>query len=158
MGLRKGICPARSDIPSYQPQNSPFLIYPILRTGSSNDKSFVRYIFRGLEPPTLDYNSRGVSTMNEHDCKGVHLKVHGRVQGVFYRQSTRDKAVTLGLRGWVRNEDDGTVVIQAFGDDTGLEQFIAWTKVGPPSATVTLVDIAWLSDAGDAPEGFNVRY
>lgn len=96
--------------------------------------------------------------MSEDNCKRVHLKVHGRVQGVFYRQSTRDKAVTLGLRGWVRNENDGTVAIEAFGDDSRLEQLIAWAKVGPPSATVTLVDIAWQSDVSEAPEGFNVRY
>lgn len=96
--------------------------------------------------------------MNEQQHKRVKIKVHGRVQGVFYRQSTRDKAITLGLRGWVRNELDGTVVIAAVGDSDQLDRLIAWSKIGPPSATVTLVDIDWQSDIGDTPEGFDVRY
>lgn len=64
------------------------------------------------------------------------IKVHGRVQGVFFRASTRDKARELGLTGFVRNEKDGSVYIEVSGEVKILEEFLAWCKLGPKNAVV----------------------
>ena len=88
----------------------------------------------------------------------VQLKVHGRVQGVFYRQSTRARALALGLRGWVRNEPDGTVLIEASGGRTELESLVSWCKQGPPSASVSNLEIQWFEPSDDdLPPSFQVR-
>jgi len=71
----------------------------------------------------------------------VSLIVSGKVQGVFYRQSARDKAHALGIGGTVRNNSDGSVTIVATGEAGQLEQLIAWSKKGPAAATVTGVEI-----------------
>ena len=73
--------------------------------------------------------------------KAVHLDISGVVQGVFFRQSTRQKAIQLGIRGWVRNSDDGTVEVVAEGEDEKLEEFIEWCNHGPSGAFVTAVKI-----------------
>jgi acylphosphatase len=64
------------------------------------------------------------------------IKVIGRVQGVFYRASTAERASSLGLSGFVRNEPDGSVYIEAEGDEEILKQLVEWCKKGPPSARV----------------------
>ncbi len=66
-----------------------------------------------------------------------HYLVHGRVQGVFYRQSTCKKATQLGLTGWVRNLKDGTVEVWAVGETQQLQLLEVWLQVGPPAAKVT---------------------
>ena len=71
----------------------------------------------------------------------VSLIVSGKVQGVFYRQSARDKAQALGIGGTVRNNDNGSVTIVATGEAGQLEQLIAWSKKGPAAARVTGVEI-----------------
>ncbi len=71
----------------------------------------------------------------------VSLAISGKVQGVFYRQSTRDKARELGITGTVRNNPDGTVTIVATGMPAQLEQLIAWSREGPPSAQVSRVEV-----------------
>ena len=70
------------------------------------------------------------------------IRVTGKVQGVFYRASTRDKARSLGLCGFVRNEHDGSVYIEAEGDKEKLDQFVNWCKQGPPNARVDKVEVA----------------
>jgi len=67
------------------------------------------------------------------------LHVHGRVQGVFYRQSTVRQAQQLGLRGYARNNPDGTVTIEAEGPAAGLDALEAWCHQGPPAARVDQV-------------------
>lgn len=69
------------------------------------------------------------------------IRVSGRVQGVFFRQSTKQKAVELGVVGFVRNESDGTVTIEAEGDPAALDALIAWCHEGPTYATVERVDV-----------------
>lgn len=69
------------------------------------------------------------------------IKVEGRVQGVFFRASTRDKAIELDLKGWVRNEDDGSVLIQAQGAPEAMEAFVTWCHKGPMMAKVTEVTV-----------------
>jgi len=56
--------------------------------------------------------------------KKVNILVSGRVQGVFYRTSTRDKALELGINGWIMNKPDGSVYIEAEADESILDQFI----------------------------------
>lgn len=68
--------------------------------------------------------------------KRLHLHVRGRVQGVFYRKSTKEKATELGIVGFVQNEPDGSVVCEAEGDEHILEAFVDWMKTGPPMAEV----------------------
>ncbi len=68
------------------------------------------------------------------------LVAHGRVQGVWYRASTKDEADRLGVKGWVRNLDDGSVEAHAEGEATKVDALVAWMKQGPPLARVTAVD------------------
>lgn len=60
--------------------------------------------------------------------------IHGRVQGVFFRDSTRRKAEELGVRGWVRNRPDGTVEAVAQGEPGNLERLEQWFRDGGPRA------------------------
>ena len=69
------------------------------------------------------------------------IHVIGRVQGVFFRASTREKATNLELRGWVKNQPDGSVLIEAEGDKDTLDQLIEWCKHGPPLSKVQEVNI-----------------
>jgi acylphosphatase len=71
--------------------------------------------------------------------KTVSIVVKGKVQGVFFRKYTKEKALELGLTGTVRNEKDGSVFIIASGTDQQLQQFVSWCKQGPPRAKVDTV-------------------
>jgi acylphosphatase len=66
----------------------------------------------------------------------VQIIVTGKVQGVFFRASTREKAKQLGIGGFARNQPDGRVEIIADGDQASLQQFIAWCHEGPPLSRV----------------------
>ena len=68
------------------------------------------------------------------------LTVHGRVQGVWYRNWTINAAQDLGLTGWVRNRDDGTVEIHAEGEEEGLDRLAVLAQDGPPAADVIKID------------------
>ena len=65
--------------------------------------------------------------------------VSGRVQGVFFRASTRSEAVRLGLNGYARNVADGSVEVLASGDAAALDELQRWLHVGPPAARVASV-------------------
>jgi len=73
------------------------------------------------------------------DTIRAHLIIEGRVQGVFYRDSTRREAIELGLCGWVKNRFDGSVEVVAEGPKEKVETLIAWCHHGPPIARVTRV-------------------
>lgn len=66
--------------------------------------------------------------------------VSGRVQGVFYRASARDKALELGLTGYAKNRLDGTVEVLASGSEDALTSLQRWLQQGPPAARVVAVD------------------
>ena len=70
----------------------------------------------------------------------VRLVITGKVQGVFFRARAKEEADRLGIRGWVKNRDDGTVEIVAEGIPGTLEQFVDWCGRGPPEASVTGVE------------------
>ncbi len=88
------------------------------------------------------------------DELAVILLVKGKVQGVYYRESTRRRGLELGLTGTVRNLDDGSVMVEAQGPELRVEEFIQWCRTGPPDARVDHVDVrtALITDA----EGFTV--
>ena len=69
------------------------------------------------------------------------IRVVGRVQGVFFRVSTKDQAIALGLSGWVRNEVDGSVLIEVCGPNDQVQTFIQWCSEGPPSSSVDEVTV-----------------
>jgi acylphosphatase len=75
--------------------------------------------------------------MNDH----FKIRVRGKVQGVFFRSSAHNEAVALGLRGFVRNEPDGSVYIEAEGDQHALARFVEWCKKGPPRSRVEHVEV-----------------
>ena len=89
--------------------------------------------------------------------KRVQAIVHGRVQGVFFRDTTRREAQKLGLTGWVKNERDGTVSVTAVGEEAVLKQFVEYLHHGSPQARVTQVDVTW-SEADQTFDGFSVRW
>lgn len=69
------------------------------------------------------------------------LHITGKVQGVFFRQSAKDKALELGLRGQTWNNADGSVTIVVNGNRPEIEIFVDWCRQGPPLAAVHSVDI-----------------
>jgi acylphosphatase len=73
--------------------------------------------------------------------KHISIKVSGKVQGVFFRASTKAVADQMGIKGFVKNEKDGSVYIEAEADDTFLEMFVDWCKEGPEKAKVENVEV-----------------
>ena len=85
----------------------------------------------------------------------VRARVTGRVQGVWFRGWTEGEAARLGLRGWVRNEADGSVTALIAGPQAAVEEMVAALREGPVAARVDAVEAAEVDEA--APEGFEVR-
>jgi acylphosphatase len=73
--------------------------------------------------------------------KHYSIRVSGRVQGVFYRASAAEKARELGLKGYVCNQPDGSVFIEAEGNEEALKKLIEWTAIGPPRAKVEACEV-----------------
>ena len=71
----------------------------------------------------------------------ISITVSGLVQGVYYRQSTKEKALELGISGIVKNLPNGNVQILATGSNDQLDQLVQWCKVGPARAKVTSVNV-----------------
>lgn len=78
--------------------------------------------------------------MNE--IKHYDIQVLGKVQGVFFRATTKEVAAELGINGWVKNEEDGSVKIQAEGTDDQLSEFLKYCKEGSKNALVDEVKIS----------------
>jgi acylphosphatase len=70
-----------------------------------------------------------------------HLNIHGRVQGVWYRESMRREAEVYGISGWVRNRANGTVEAYVEGHPDAIEALVAWCHEGPPLAQVSRVEV-----------------
>ena len=75
------------------------------------------------------------------DAIARRLRIHGLVQGVWYRGSATAEATRLGLAGWVRNRGDGTVEALAIGATAAVETFVAWAHRGPSNARVSHVEV-----------------
>ena len=82
--------------------------------------------------------------------------VRGRVQGIGYREATVREAHRLGVMGWVRNEDDGSVRVHAEGAEEAVEELLAFLREGPPGAGVTDVEVESLKKA-EGHEQFAIR-
>jgi len=89
--------------------------------------------------------------------KRIHVNISGRVQGVFFRAETERVARSLNLAGWVRNCEDGDVEALFEGEDTDVDQMIAWCRKGPPHARVDRVNMEEQPFSGDI-HGFRVVY
>jgi acylphosphatase len=87
--------------------------------------------------------------------KRAHVRVHGAVQGVFFRVETRDRARSLGISGWVRNLRDGAVEAVFEGPEERVESMVEWCRLGPAGARVESVDVDWEDPVRE--EGFAVQ-
>jgi acylphosphatase len=87
----------------------------------------------------------------------VQLIIKGRVQGVWFRESTRREALALGVFGWVRNRSDRTVEVVIEGPEAQVKELVAWCKEGPPVARVDGVRETWEEWKGEF-ESFEVVF
>jgi acylphosphatase len=85
----------------------------------------------------------------------VRLHVHGRVQGVFFRDSTRREAERRGVAGWAANRPDGSVEVMLEGPSAAVHEVVAWCRQGPRGAHVTRVQLDEREPRG--LRGFEVR-
>ena len=92
-----------------------------------------------------------------NDPAAVNAIVHGRVQGVYYRDFARRRAAELGLTGYAHNLPDGTVEVRAEGERGQLHQLIGRLESGPPAARVEKVVTDWSEYTGNYT-GFNIKY
>jgi acylphosphatase len=86
------------------------------------------------------------------------VRIRGRVQGVWFRASTAERATALGLCGRAENLADGSVLVHAAGDRAALDALVAWLRHGPPMARVDAVEVEAIEPASrDWPESFLER-
>ena len=87
----------------------------------------------------------------------AHVYVEGRVQGVFFRANTVDKACSLNIVGWVRNCPDGGVEAVFEGKKDAVEKIVNWYHIGPPGALVRDVKVQWEEPTGEF-KTFSIKY
>ena len=95
--------------------------------------------------------------MSSSSTERLSVRLTGRVQGVGFRHFTRQAAQRLGVAGWVRNESDGSVRVEAEGPREDLEELLGAVQEGPRTARVEDVSSAWNAASGDF-DGFRVRH
>lgn len=88
--------------------------------------------------------------------KRTHVFISGRVQGVWFRAHTREKAEELGISGWVQNLPDGRVEAVFEGEDEKVDEMVKWCHRGPPLSRVEKVDVEYETPKGE--KGFTIRY
>ncbi len=79
----------------------------------------------------------------------AHVRVHGQVQGVFFRTETRDRARSRRVAGWVRNCPDGSLEAIFEGERDAVESLLRWAERGPAGARVDEVEVEWGNPAGE---------
>lgn len=84
------------------------------------------------------------------------LTINGKVQGVYFRASTQQKARQLGICGFVQNMEDGSVYVEAEGEEVPLRDFVDWCRLGPTGARVLGVQVDYLEPQGF--QSFQIRY
>jgi len=97
-----------------------------------------------------------MSQRDGDDRVRVHVYVSGRVQGVYYRASTRDTARELGVDGWVRNLSDGRVEAVFEGPETAVDELVEWCETGSRAADVERVETT--AEKPEGVDGFEVRW
>jgi acylphosphatase len=93
--------------------------------------------------------------VQSNDHERAHVRISGQVQGVFFRDSTRQKAGELGLAGWVKNLPDGRVEAVFEGPSDRVREMVRWCEEGPRNASVEDVDTDFEGSGGDL-QGFEV--
>jgi acylphosphatase len=83
------------------------------------------------------------------------VRIRGHVQGVFFRAEAGARAESLGLAGWIRNAEDGTVEAVFEGDEARVESMVSWCRRGPSGARVEGVDV--VREEPSREVGFRVR-
>ena len=83
--------------------------------------------------------------------------VSGRVQGVFFRQETEERALRLSVTGWIRNTHDGRVEAVFEGEKENVERLVEFCRRGPTHAHVIRVEVSWEKHLGEFEE-FSIRY
>ncbi|PRD41064.1 acylphosphatase [Phyllobacterium phragmitis] len=91
----------------------------------------------------------------DRDYTAVLVRITGRVQGVSFRVWTRAEAIKLGLTGWVRNEDDGSVKALIAGPEAAVSTMLDRLRQGPPGASVSSV-VTEKADPGEMPQTFSI--
>ena len=81
--------------------------------------------------------------------KRVQVIIRGRVTGVFFRAAALREAKRLGVTGWVKNRNDGSVEILAEGEEDSIKEIVSWTHHGPSAARVENVDVRWRGYTGE---------
>lgn len=84
--------------------------------------------------------------------KHLKIKIYGEVQGVFYRDSAQREAKALGLTGFVRNEPNNSVYIEAEGEEIKIKEFLKWCKEGPKAARVGKIDFEFSNELEYYPD------
>lgn len=87
----------------------------------------------------------------------AHVRIAGRVQGVFFRAHTQDEARKHLVTGWVKNRIDGSVEGVFEGEKDNVLALITWCRTGPPHARVNQVEVAWEQYTGEFAD-FSVAY
>lgn len=86
----------------------------------------------------------------------LHLRISGRVQGVWYRQSAKEQADTLGVGGWIKNLSDGRVEAMLVGEANAVRHLEAWLSIGPELANVADIEVEIVEQA-EPLAGFVVK-
>ena len=100
---------------------------------------------------------RYMSEKSSNPIEELHAYVYGRVQGVGFRYFVVEKAHALGLRGYARNDSDGSVEVLAQGPRAALEHLLLYLRRGPSAARVRDVRVAW-GKPSETISGFHVRW
>ena len=103
------------------------------------------------------YDAITFTPINKMKNIRVHLIIKGRVQGVWFRGSTRKKALALGLTGWIKNRPDGTVEAVIEGQEDRVRELVSWCHHGPDGAMVSMVQEKGEEWKGEF-DSFNIVY
>lgn len=89
--------------------------------------------------------------------KNIHVTVYGKVQGVWFRANTKQKAEQLGVTGWVKNTTHGAVEAIFEGEENCIKEMIEWCKNGPPQANVENIEIKEQNPTNGF-DGFSIKH
>lgn len=85
------------------------------------------------------------------------IRIKGHVQGVFFRASGEKEAIKNNLKGWIKNESDGSVSAHVQGEKEDIEKFFQWCKTGPTRAEVSSAEITWIESTNNEHLEFEVQ-